>query len=73
MPAEFISSSVARWLVLPGPADENTSASGLAFARAINSLTFFAGIDGCTDKICGLMASSETGANAASLSYCSVL
>src|SRR6476469_233621 len=49
------------------------SAPGLAFASAISSFTFFAGTEGCTDRICGLTANSDKGANEASLSYWSVL
>src|SRR5215510_1668437 len=68
MPAMFIISSVAMWLVAPTPAVEKEIALGRALARAVSSLTVFTGSDGCTERICGLIATSEIGANDFSLS-----
>ena len=53
MPAASISSSVAKWLMLPGPEDAKLSAPGFAFARAKNSSAVFAGSFGDTARISG--------------------
>ena len=68
MPAMFINNSVARWLVLPGPADENTSASGLAFASAINSFTERGPSDGATTSSAGELTVVVTPAKSFSVS-----
>ena len=50
MPAMFIRSSVAMWLVAPTPAVENEIWPGRAFASWIRSLTLFTGREGCTTE-----------------------
>jgi hypothetical protein len=55
-------------------ADEpNVSCPGRALARAINSLTFLTGSEGCTSRTKGASATSEIGAKSAIESYGSFL
>ena len=67
--ASDLKSSPARCPALPLLPDANESLPGLAFARAINSATEFAGTDGLSTSTFGVTATSVTGAKSFSASY----
>ena len=53
MPAISLNISPARCEAVPLPAEGKVSSPGWRFASAINSLTVFTGIDGCTTSTSG--------------------
>src|SRR5512140_2915063 len=68
-PAYAWNDSPSMWLMLPMPEVANVYLPGLAFSSAINSVRFFALIDGPTESMFGIDAMLVIGANCSSV-YC---
>src|SRR5829696_3337408 len=68
-PVIDLNNSPARWPGAPAPLEENVSAPRLAFASAINSLTVFAGTEGCSASTFGTVATAVIGAKSFCTSY----
>ena len=64
-----MNSTDIRWLVAPEPDEANEYFPGLALSSAINSFTSFAGTDGFTTSMNGLIASRLIGTKSLSGSY----
>ena len=69
VPVIFLNSSPERCCEVPLPADANASSPGFALARAINSFTFFTGVDGLTTSRFGSVAIRMIGAKSLFASY----
>src|SRR5262245_30134628 len=68
-PAIELNSTDIRWLVAPEPEEANEYLPGLALSSAISSFTSFAGIEGLTTSMKGLIASRLIGEKSRSGSY----